>query len=311
MLNRRQFIHSSLLNGFALSGLYSLRSSSAAVATSIAEWAARAPIKLAHREGNMLRQSSPAVYELAASIPGLSGVEVQTNRSNLWDRDTVLAYKKEANRWGIRTCSMGGSLPAGESITDPGPAEKSLRKTIRSGEILGASVVLVGGFFETCPKMDDESSYGPTVELLKRLGPVAEDAGMTLGLELSLGVADYQKLLGLVAHPAVRAYWDATGTDHMGHPSEGLKGLEVLGKSICQMHLKNGRKLMEEVHLMELHPQSPLGIRSMSIDWTKAFPIIKASGFDGWFAFETPHASPEACVEETKRNIAFVMKYLS
>jgi L-ribulose-5-phosphate 3-epimerase len=54
--------------------------------------------------------------------------------------------------------------------------------------------------------MDDESSYRPVVELLKRMAPVAEDAGMTLGLELSLGLADYQKLIGLVAHPAVRAY---------------------------------------------------------------------------------------------------------
>jgi len=87
---------------------------------------------------------------------------------------------------------------------------------------------------------------------------------------------------------------------------DGRVGLEVLGSSICQMHLKSGRKLMEERHLMEPHPQHPEG-RAMSIDWTKAFPIIKASGFDRWFAFETPHASPEACVEETKRNIAFVV----
>jgi hypothetical protein len=105
--------------------------------------------------------------------------------------------------------------------------------------------------------MDDESSYGPVVELLKRLGPVADDVGITLGLELSLGLADYQKLIALVAHPAVRPYWDATGTDHMGHPGDGIKGLEVLGSSICQMHLKNGRKLMEERHLLEKHPKSP------------------------------------------------------
>src|SRR5258708_2531924 len=296
MLDRRQFLRTFL---------------SAVSASSIAAWAARSPIKLAHREGNMLRQSSPAVYELAASIPGLSGVEVQTNRSNLWDRETILAYKKEANRWRMRTVSMGGSLPEDGTILKPGPAEESLRKTIRSGEILGASVVLVPGLNETCPRMDDESSYGPVVELLKRLAPVAENAGITLGLELSLGLADYQKLIGLVAHPAVRAYWDATGTDHMGHPGDGLKGLEVLGSSICQMHLKNGRKLMEERHLLEKHPRSLQPDRTMSIDWTKTLPIVKASGFEGWFAFETPHASPEAYVEETKRNIAFVMKYLS
>jgi L-ribulose-5-phosphate 3-epimerase len=296
MLDRRHFLRTSL---------------SAAAASSIAAWAARSPIKLAHREGNMLRQSSPSVYELAASIPGLSGVEVQTTRSNLWDRETVLSYKKEANRWRMRTVSMGGSFPAGGTLLQPGPAEESIRKTIRSGEILGASVVLVPGFFDTCPRMDDESSYGPVVELLKRLAPLAEDAGITLGLELSLSLAEYQKLIGLVAHAAVRPYWDATGTDHMGHPGDGLKGLEVLGSSICQMHLKNGRKLIEERHLLEKHPRSLQPDRTMSIDWTKALPIVKASGFEGWFAFETPHASPEACVEETKKNIAFVMKYLS
>jgi sugar phosphate isomerase/epimerase len=296
MLSRRQLISASL---------------SAATVSSLRAWATRSPVKLAHREGNMLRQSSPFVYELAASIPGLSGVEVQTVRSNLWDRETVLAYKKEANRWGMRTCSMGGSLHEGGTILDAAPAELSIRKTIQSGEILGASVVLVPGLNEGCPRMDDESSYGPAVELLKKLGPVAGNAGITLGLEMSLGLADYKRFIELVAHPAVRAYWDATGTDHMGHPGDGMKGLEVLGSNICQMHLKNGRKLMEERHLLEMHPKHPEAGRTMSIDWTKALPMIKASGFEGWFAFETPHASPEACVEETKKNIAFVMKYLA
>src|ERR1041384_589611 len=112
-----------------------IRVLSVAAASPLAEWAARSSVKLAHREGNMLRESSPSVYELAASIPGLSGIEVQTTRSNLWDRETVLTYKKEANRWKMRTVSMGGSLPAGGTLLQPGPAGESLRKTIRSGEI--------------------------------------------------------------------------------------------------------------------------------------------------------------------------------
>src|SRR5438874_13312558 len=129
MLDRRQFLRTSL---------------SAAAASSIAAWAARSPVKLAHREGNMLRKSSPYVYELAASIPGLSGIEVQTTRSNLWDRATILAYKKEAHRWKMRTVSMGGSFPQGVTLLTPGPAENAIRKTIESGELLGASVVLIG-----------------------------------------------------------------------------------------------------------------------------------------------------------------------
>src|SRR4051794_40383837 len=88
-----------------------------AVATACANaWAARAPIKLAHREGNMLRESSPGVYELAASIGGIAGIELQTVRSKLWERETVVAYKKESNRWGIPTVSMGGVMPQGASL---------------------------------------------------------------------------------------------------------------------------------------------------------------------------------------------------
>ncbi len=115
-----------------------------------------------------------------------------------------------------------------------------------------------------------------------------------MGLELSLNTDEYVKLLGLVAHPAVRAYWDAVGTESMVKNNEGIKGIEVIGKDIVQMHLKNQREpLMETPGL---------------VDWSKAWPAIKKSGFEGWFAFETGHASPEACIEDTKKNVAWVMK---
>ncbi|MBZ5621940.1 MAG: sugar phosphate isomerase/epimerase [Acidobacteriia bacterium] len=281
MTDRRQFLLASL----------------SAATSAAAAWAARAPIKIAHREGNMLRESTPGVYELAASIGGISGVEVQTVRSKLWDRDVALAYKRESSRWNMRTVSMGGVMPAGASLVKPETAEEPIRKAILAGEILGAGVVLVPAFRQDCPKMDDEASYGPVVQLLKRLAPVAADAGIVLGLELSLSLEEHRKLIPLVGHPAVRIYWDAHGVDSMAHPTEGLKGIETLGNLICQQHLKNGRNpLMEEPGL---------------IDWTRALPAIKASGYEGWLAFETPHTTPELCVEQTRKNLAFVMKHLA
>lgn len=133
----------------------------------------------------MLRESSPGVYELAASIGGISGVEVQTVRSKLWDREVALTYKSESSRWNMRTVSMGGVMPSGASLVKPATAEDPIRKAIISGEILGANVVLVPAFRQDCPRMDDEASYGPVVQLLQKLAPVAADAGITLGLELS------------------------------------------------------------------------------------------------------------------------------
>ena len=124
------------------------------------------------------------------------------------NRKNALAYKKESNRWKIRTVSMSGAFPQDVTLVTAGPtAEEGLRKTIQAGELLGATVVLIGGFFETCPQMDSEATeatYGPAVELLKKMEPVAANAGMTLGLELSLSLEEYRKLLGLVNHPAVR-----------------------------------------------------------------------------------------------------------
>src|SRR5215470_14751623 len=109
-MHRRDFLRSAAVAGAGAA--VSLEFSTA----EIEAWAAAAPIKLAHREGNMLRTSSPGVYELGAKIPGISGIEVQTTRSNLWDRDTVLTYKRESSRWRMRTVSMGGSLPTGGTI---------------------------------------------------------------------------------------------------------------------------------------------------------------------------------------------------
>ena len=296
MHSRRQFLQSALSAGAAVSIGVGASDSEAATPTAaeIAAWAETSPVKIAHRQGNMTRTSSPAVYEMAAKMLGISGVEVTTTRGNLWERENTLAYKRESYRWNIRTISMSGSLPANGTLLDPGPCEVSLRKTMRAGEILGARVVMVPGFRETCPKMNDEASFGPVVQLLKKLGPVAEDSGLVLGLELSLTTDEYVKLLKLVDHPAVRAYWDAVGTESMVHNNEGIKGIEVIGKDIVQMHLKNQREpLMETPGL---------------VDWSKAWPAIRKSGYEGWFAFETAHATPEACIEETKKNVAWVMR---
>ncbi|HEX3875663.1 MAG TPA: TIM barrel protein [Bryobacteraceae bacterium] len=273
-----------------------LRTALSVSAAAAAAWAERAPIKIAHREGNMLKESSPGVYELGAKIGGISGIEVQTVRSKLWDREMALTYKKESARWNMRTVSMGGIMPAGGSLVKPETSEEPIRKAIASGEILGASVVLVPAFRQDCPKMDDEASYGPVVKLLQKLAPVARDAGIVLGLELSLSLDEHRKLMDLVADPNVRIYWDATGVDSMNHPGEGLKGIQTLGDLICQQHLKNNSKLMDEPGY---------------IDWTKALPAVKASGYQGWMAFETPHATPEACIEQTRHNLAYVMKYLA
>ena len=106
---------------------------------------------------------------------------------------------------------MGGSLPEGGTILDPRPAEESLRKTIHSGEILARALYSFPGFSTPARKWTTSRRTDPWSNYCKSSARW-NDVEIMLGLELPLSLADYQKLLGLVAHPVVRAYWMPTGT---------------------------------------------------------------------------------------------------
>jgi len=244
----------------------------------------------------MLRTPTLEVFELASRIPGLRGVELQviTQAHSLWDSETLLSYKREANRWDLHTPSLAGIWPRGRSMLQTRTGEECVRKAIEAAEMLGASVILVAALGANCPKMDDEASYGPVVELLRKMAPLAAAAGVTLGIENSLGIEDNKKLIDLVNEPAVRVFWDLDNVEFYGHSGESVKGLVALGANrICQVHCKNEDRLLEQPG---------------RVDWAAAFKTLKQIGYEGWYVFETRHSSPEQCVEATRKNIDFLKR---
>ncbi|HTM51113.1 MAG TPA: sugar phosphate isomerase/epimerase family protein [Bryobacteraceae bacterium] len=261
--------------------------------------AAAPPIKIGHRQASMVGKPTLDVFELAARIPGLAGVELQVVMKgySLWDRETALSYKRAADRWGLRVPSLAGIWPGGRSLVKTQTGEECYRKSIEAAELLGASVILVAGFRDNCPKMDDAASHGPVIELLKKMAPVAANAGVTLGLETSLGAEDCKKLIDAVNHPAVRVFWDLDNLEFYGHKGESITGLDVLGaERICQVHCKNEDRLLEQPG---------------RVDWAAALKALKRIGYQGWYVFETRHSGPEQCVEATRKNIEFLKRQLA
>ena len=171
------------------------------------------------RRKHASKESSPGVYELAASIGGISGVEVQTVRSKLWDREVALTYKSESSQWNMRTVSMGGVMPSGASLVKPATAEDPIRKAIISGEILGANVVSGAGVPPGLPQDGRRSFVWSRGQLLQRLAPVAADAGIVLGLELSLSLEEHRKLMTLIDSPPSHLL-GRHGVDSMAHPTK-------------------------------------------------------------------------------------------
>jgi sugar phosphate isomerase/epimerase len=255
------------------------------------------PLKFGHRQANMVREPGPQVFELARRISGISGVELQLfwKGQDLTDRDTVLAYKREANRWAIEIPSIAGVWKRGQTIFDIRAAEQTLSNAIHAAELLGASVILVALFKPNCPDLNEEASWGPVAGLFKKLSPKAADVGVTFGLETSLTPAEDKKLIDSIGERSVGVYYDATNVETY-HPGEAVSGIELLGPRIVQCHLKNGTRLLNE--------------KPSKVDWIAALQAYQHIHYNGWYVFETAHSSPEQCVEATEKNIEFVRQNL-
>ncbi len=257
----------------------------------------RVPLKIGHRAASMKMVGDFEVFQAARQIPGLLGVELQVaaGQPSLRDLNAVRRYKKEANRWGMIVPSVAGIWDQGVSILRSPVAEINLLQSIRAAELLGASVVLVAFFRDKAPEMDQESSYGPVVELHQKAAPKAAAAGIVLGLENSLSPADNKKLVDLIDRPNVQVYYDLHNMAHYGHGDQAIPGISLLGKErICQVHVKNGSKLIEEAG---------------PIDWPAAFRAFNGIGYEGWYIFESQHFDRNQMVEATTRNIKFIERH--
>ena len=288
-LTRRGFIKTVAAAGSA--------GSLAATAKACAAAGRRIPLKLGIRAASMKMVGNLDVLKTAAGIPGIMGVELQTTsgKPNLRDWDTVRRYKKEADRLGMRIPSLAGVWDRGVRIHSPSAGD-SLIKSIRAAEMLGAQVILLAFFKQHAPDMTSEESYGPIVTMLQETAKSAADAGVVMGLENSLSPAENRKLVDLVDHRAVGVYYDLHNMAHYGHAEEAIPGVKLLGKErICMVHVKNGKDLLEE--------PGP-------IDWAAAFGAFNEIRYEGWYIYETGHDSTEDCIEDTKKNNAFLKKHV-
>lgn len=293
-LTRRDFIRTTTAGAAATA----LGANSFGQETAGAEASVQVPLKIGHRAASMRMVGDFDIFRVARQIPGLTGVELQVaaGNPNLWDFDAARRYKKEAWRWGVMIPSVAGVWNRGVSIMRAPVAGINLARSIRSAEIVGASVILVAFFRDNAPDMSDESSYSPVVQLLKEAAPIAAEAGVILGLENSLSPEDNRKLVDLVGHPSVGVYYDPHNMAFYGHGEQAVTGFKLLGRErICQVHVKNGDQLIEA--------PGP-------VNWRAAFDAAAEIGYDGWYVFESSHADRANLLDATRRNIEYMQKHI-
>ncbi len=293
-MDRRHFLRTGgcLLAGFAVGARGAGKPSAPPAAAK-----ATIPLKLGIRAASMKMAGNLDVIRAAAGLPGIMGVELQvtSGRPNLHDAETLRRYKKEADRWALRIPTLAGLLDRGVEISSPAAAD-NIRLAVHAAEFLGSSALLLAFFGKNAPDMTKESSYGPLVTMLRGVAPCAADAGVTVGLENSLNPADNARLVDLVAHPAVRVYYDPHNMATYGYAEQAVPGVKLLGKErICAVHVKNGNKLIGEAG---------------PIDWAAAFRAFNEIGYEGWYIYETSHDDLADCIADTRQNNSFLREHV-
>jgi sugar phosphate isomerase/epimerase len=143
-----------------------------------------------------------------------------------------------------------------------------VEQSIHATRALGTEVVLLPFFGKQ--QIKERAEQKAVAERLKVLAPVAEKAGVVLGLEDTISAEDNAWILDQVGSKAVKVYYDCGNSFY--NKFNIYEEIVWLGKDrVCQLHLKDGRNLLGK---------GP-------IDYPRYIEAVLKSGFEGWAMLET------------------------
>ena len=133
---------------------------------------------------------------------------------------------------------------------------------------MGVGVILLAIFGEGDIK-GDEAGTREVIRRLKIAAPVAEKAGVILGIESWLSAEEHVEILDAVGSPNVQVYYDVANSHKMGY--DIYEEIRWLGKArICEFHCK------ENGYLLGTGP----------IDFAKVREAIEDIDYRGWVVIE-------------------------
>lgn len=239
----------------------------------------------------------------AAYKSGLDGISMRfiydlNNPDALRHRNVQIAFRDACMQYGIQINSMlvGGLIKSDtNSIV-------WVMDSILCARNLGARVILLALLRNGFPSTDDE--YKRVIAVLKELGTKAGDEGIILGLECSGSAQDQLRIIEGVNHPSVKIYYDYFNAMHFGF--EPLKEIPVLGSTICELHVKNGPKLMRE-ELKGTPRSGSSGEKYPELNHPEIAKAIQKIGYKGWLTFETSSPSGDS-IADMKDNVEYSRK---
>jgi sugar phosphate isomerase/epimerase len=139
--------------------------------------------------------------------------------------------------------------------------------SVEACRALGAHTVLLA-FFGDGDLRGDRPGVNEVVRRLRDVAPMAEKAGVVLGIESWLSAAEHLAILDRVGSPAVQVYYDVCNSNDRGYdvPAE----IRRLRGRICEFHAKENGALLGRGR----------------VDFAKVREAMDAIDYRGWVQIE-------------------------
>jgi len=256
-----------------------MAAAAAVLGTAPAAWAEglrRANIKVAATDWNLAQEGKIGSFALAKEA-ALDGVQVSLGKNDekkgedklpMMDPEKQNVFLEESKKTGIPIVGTCLEILHRDNLKAHANGPKWVEQSIAATAALGTKVILLPFFGKQQIKEREEQKA--TADRLKVLAPLAEKAGVILGLENTISAEDNAWILDQVQSPAVKVYYDVGNSFNQKY--DIYKEIVWLGKDrVCQLHIKD----------------NPGFLGKGGIDMPKYIEAVLKSGFEGWAVLET------------------------
>ena len=256
-----------------------------------------------------------------AKDAGFDGIELTLDAEGDVTMQTTAAQLAEirsaAQELGLALPSVASSLFWAYSFTSDDPDEREQAHQaavceIQTAKALGADTVLVvpGSvsveFVPERPVVAYDVCWERALQEMKRLAPIAEEAGINIGIEnvwnrFLLSPLEMRQFLDEIGSERVGAYFDVGNVVYSGYPEQWIR---ILGKRIKKVHFKDFRRDPGGLN-------SFVDILSGDVDWPAVMQAFADIGYDDWVTGEMippyTHASDQI-IYNTSASIGRILK---
>ena len=231
-----------------------------------------------------------------AADAGFDGLELALGETGALSLSSSLeeiaSYRRAADELGLDIPSLATGLYWSYSMTSEDAAERQRALDIaafqiRAAHALGVDAILVVpgavdvAFDPTRPVVPYDAAYERALYALRKLAPLAEDLGVTLGVEnvwnkFLLSPLEMRGFLDQVGSARVGAYFDVGNVLSTGYPDQWIR---ILGHRIARVHVKDFRTAVGTL-------DGFVDLLSGDVDFQAVLAALRDVGYHGWMTAE-------------------------